>query len=99
MLRRSAWYSLLVSLALAISVSAQVDTATVAGTIRDTSGGVLPGVKVSIVSDATGQRFEVETNSTGIYVSPPLRAGEYVITAAAEGFERSARRAQLDVSQ
>jgi hypothetical protein len=76
-----------------------VGTGTIAGTVRDTSGGVLPGVKVSIVNEATAQRFEVLTNSAGTYVSPPLRAGEYVVTAAGEGFERSARRVPLDVSQ
>ena len=83
----------------ALPVFSQVDTGTIAGTVRDSSGAILLRVKVSIVSDITGQKFEIETNSEGIYVSPPLRAGEYVITAAADGFERAARRAQLDVSQ
>jgi hypothetical protein len=77
----------------------QVDTGTLAGTVRDASGAILPNVKVNIRNDATGQAFDVETNDEGIYVSPPLRAGAYVITATAEGFERAARRAQLDVSQ
>jgi hypothetical protein len=42
---------------------------------------------------------QLRSNHQGIYVSPPLRAGEYTVTVTAKGFESAAKRLQLDVSQ
>jgi hypothetical protein len=50
----------LLSLFLPLILPAQVDTGTLAGTVGDSSGGILPGVKLSVVNEATGQRFDVE---------------------------------------
>src|SRR5262245_9241408 len=78
---------------------AQVDSGTIAGTVRDSSGALLPRARVTVANTGTNQSLDLQTNEEGIYVSPPLRPGQYVITVAAEGFERSAKRLELDVSQ
>ena len=87
-----------ISIGVAI-VAAQVDTGTISGLVRDPSGGGIPGVQVTVRDESTGLATTVSTNPTGLYVSPPLRAGTYVVEALAKGFEASAKRVQLDVSQ
>jgi len=77
---------------------AQVDTGTISGLVRDPSGAAIPRVQVMLKDEATGLTTEVATNQAGLFVSPPLRAGSYVVEVRAKGFETAARRVQLDVS-
>jgi Carboxypeptidase regulatory-like domain len=43
----------------------QVNTATISGTVHDTSGAVLPGASVTIVNQETGISRMVVSNETG----------------------------------
>src|SRR5713226_6062645 len=90
---------LIVLLASTCAALSQVDTGTISGLVRDSSGGGIPAVRVKITDESTGLATEVATNPTGLYVSPPLRAGTYVVEARASGFEAAAKRVQLDLSQ
>jgi hypothetical protein len=67
--------------------AAQTSTATLQGTITDTSGGVLPGVTLKIQSPATGLSRDAVTNTAGVYVFNFLPAGRYVVTAELSGFK------------
>jgi len=78
---------------------AQVDTATLTGVVRDSSGSVLANAKVTVRAEGTGQTVALATGAEGLYVSPPLRPGEYVVEAELAGFEKAAKRVRLDVSQ
>jgi hypothetical protein len=80
-------------------VAAQVDSGTITGAVRDSSGAAIPHAQVVVTNAGTSQAIEVATNNDGIYVSPPLRPGEYVVTVSAQGFEKAAKKLQLDVSQ
>ncbi|MEX2261432.1 MAG: TonB-dependent receptor [Bryobacteraceae bacterium] len=84
---------------LALAALAQVDTGTLSGVVRDSSGAVVPGAKVTITNTGTGQKLEIATRDQGIYVSPPLRPGEYTVEVEAQGFRKMARSLPLDVSQ
>jgi hypothetical protein len=64
----------------------QVTGATLSGTVRDQSGGVLPAANVSIRNVATGVTRAVKTDTAGFYSAPNLLPGSYEITAAAPGF-------------
>jgi outer membrane receptor protein involved in Fe transport len=88
-----------VALALGMPAYSQLDTGTITGTVRDSSSAVLAGAEISVRSVSTNQAVELRSNYQGIYVSPPLRAGEYTVTVTAKGFESAAKRLQLDVSQ
>ncbi|MGH9673272.1 MAG: TonB-dependent receptor domain-containing protein, partial [Bryobacteraceae bacterium] len=79
--------------------NAQVDTGTITGIVRDPSGAGVPSAKIVLRNSDTGIATELSSNTAGLYVSPPLRPGEYVVEAEAQGFERAARRLRLDVSQ
>jgi hypothetical protein len=56
------------------------------GTVRDTSGSVIPNAKVTCVEVGTGFTTNSVTNATGDYVLPNLRPTTYNITAEATGF-------------
>jgi len=84
---------------VSLSLLAQVDTGNISGTVRDAGGAVIARAKVGLRNSATGIRLGVVTNGEGIYVSPPLRAGDYVVEVEATGFDRAARSVELTVSQ
>jgi hypothetical protein len=74
------------ALVLQESVYGQVTGATLSGTVRDQSGGVLPAANISIKNVATGVTRAVKTDTAGFYSAPNLLPGNYDITAAAPGF-------------
>jgi hypothetical protein len=76
---------------LAAAAWGQVSTGTISGTARDSSGAVLPGVKVVVLSEATGISRTVETNSDGQYSAPALSPGNYRVTATRDGFQTEVR--------
>ncbi len=70
----------------ALNVKAQ-DFASVTGIVTDSTGAVIPGAKVVLVSTATNQTYTAETNTEGSYtiVNVPPGPG-YRITISHEGF-------------
>jgi hypothetical protein len=68
-----------------LPVSGFAQEATLAGTVSDSSGAVLPGVAVSAVHEATGNTIESVTDERGSY-RLPARIGSYRITAQLPGF-------------
>src|SRR5437762_8845713 len=71
---------------------AQVNTATISGTLHDTSGAVLPGASVTIVNQETGISRTTITNETGRYSAPALGLGNnYQVTAELPGFQSQVR--------
>jgi len=69
------------------SAPAQVDRATLVGTVRDSTGAVTPRAKVEIVLPETGLRRQVETNSAGAYTLSSLPIGNYSVSVALSGFK------------
>src|SRR5207244_11479953 len=59
--------------------------ATLSGTITDTTGGVLPGVTVTAVNEASGNTFEGVTDGRGVF-EIGVRTGAYRLTAQLQGF-------------
>ncbi len=77
---------LLLCLALvALPTAGYAQDAVLTGTVTDSSGGVLPGVTVTAVNDATGNTFVGVTDGTGSY-RIPARVGAFRITAELPGF-------------
>ncbi|MGH9256787.1 MAG: carboxypeptidase-like regulatory domain-containing protein, partial [Vicinamibacterales bacterium] len=59
--------------------------AVLSGTVADSTGGVLPGVVVRAVHEATGNSFETVTDSGGVY-QLAVRVGVYRVSAELSGF-------------
>jgi outer membrane receptor protein involved in Fe transport len=68
------------------TAAAQTITGTVQGTVTDTSGGVLPGVTVTLRNTETGVERTVVTNEAGFYSAPFVPLGPYTVTATLTGF-------------
>src|SRR6266566_370472 len=62
-------------------------TAQISGTVKDSSGAVLPGVEVTSTQTETGISRTTVTNETGSYVLPNLPLGPYRLQAVLPGFQ------------
>lgn len=80
-------FALLAFTGVATPALAQETTATVVGTVTDTSGGVLPGVTVVLKHLGTGRTYERVTGGEGFYTAPLLPIGDYEITFTLAGFQ------------
>lgn len=80
-------YILLWVLSLSSVVNAQINTATLLGTVKDTSGGVLPEATVTARHVETGITRRVTANQTGEYTISNLQVGRYTVTASFAGFK------------
>src|SRR6476469_9943081 len=79
--------SLLPLLLFACSGWAQVNTATILGTVADPSGAAVASATVTAVNEATGYSRSVVTAKDGSYLIPLLPIGErYRVTIEAQGF-------------
>ena len=65
--------------------------ATLVGTVRDGSGAVVAGAKITVVNTATASVTENVTSSEGAYYIPYLAPGEYRIKVVAPGFKEYVR--------
>jgi hypothetical protein len=74
------------ALLLATPVWAQFDTGSVVGTIRDATGGVLPGVTVTLLNTETGVAATKVTDERGSYEFFTVRPGNYKVSTDLQGF-------------
>ena len=65
---------------------AQIDRATLYGTVKDASGGVLPGATVTVTNIATNVASKVTTANNGAYLVVNLGSGQYIVEAEARGW-------------
>lgn len=66
---------------------AQVSTASINGTVKDSTGAVVPGVSVVLHNLATGVNLATSTNNAGYYVILNIPPGAYVLRVAKNGFK------------
>ena len=59
----------------------------VSGTVKDTTGGVMPGVTVTAMNTVLGTAVTAVTDTQGFYSLPKLPVGRYDITFQIEGFK------------
>lgn len=101
--RRSCQIAATLLLVMALRVagaSAQITAATVSGVVADETGGVLPGVDVTLKNVETGFTRSVGTADDGSYNLPGLPPGMYDVRASRPGFTPAVRSGiQLAVGQ
>jgi Carboxypeptidase regulatory-like domain len=78
-------------LALCPVVLGQTVASQISGTVRDSSGAVLPGVEVKVTNTDTTATRTVVTSETGAYVVPNLPVGPYRLEASLPGFSTYAQ--------
>jgi hypothetical protein len=89
--------ALLLVLCVAPWVSAQASFGRLAGSVFDNTGGVLPGVTVTLKNDLTGQIQTTTTTDTGTFLFPQVQPGVYSVTLALAGF-RTAEFTQVEIN-
>ena len=87
----------LVVLSLLSSSFAQSYRGTISGQVRDASKGVIPGANVTAKSAATGLTRTATTNGSGEFVLAELPAGNYEVTAKAQGLADVTLKALVSV--
>ncbi|HEY7498180.1 MAG TPA: TonB-dependent receptor [Vicinamibacterales bacterium] len=83
------WPQALIVCALVLLPSAamaQFDTATVVGTVRDTSNAVVPEAKVTLTATETGISVVRTSAENGSFEFPAVKPGIYLVTAEKSGF-------------
>ena len=93
---RRVWIWVVAIALVAASALAQVDTGAILGTVRDPSGGVLPGATVTLTHKQTAIATRVTTDARGYYEAVGLAPGTYSVTVTLQGF-RTAARDNVDV--
>src|ERR1041384_2777772 len=84
----------------AAAAFAQLNTGSITGTVTDTSGAVIPGVKVTARNTATNVTRETITSNSGVYTIADLVVGPYEVTFQAPAFKKFVRLGiTLDVTQ
>src|SRR5580765_3026451 len=78
------WF-IAVALSLA-TLSAQIQTGRIAGTVYDPNKAVVPNATVTVTNRDTKISQKVTTSGTGDYVVPSLNPGLYTVSATAAGF-------------
>ena len=64
------------------------DTASITGTVTDSTGAAIPGAQVTISSPALGITRSAKSNGSGDYLFAALPVGAYNISVAATGFKK-----------
>lgn len=64
-------------------------TATLAGTLTDPNGAVIPGASMTLVNEKTAQEQTTHTDSEGQYRFQNLEAGIYTLKSEAMGFSKN----------
>ena len=76
---------------LSAAAAGAQDTGSITGTVKDQSGGVLPGATVTLVNTAVAVNQTAVTNTQGTFIFPLLPAGTYTITVELTGFKKAGK--------
>src|SRR5438874_3314227 len=94
MYRQFMWtLALLALITVATTAHAQVLYGTVAGTVTDSTGAVIPNAGVRAVSNGTGAVLTSQTSRDGTYSINNLLPGSYDVTISANGFSTYEQKA------
>lgn len=78
---------------------AQVATTSLHGVVRDPSGAVIPGAKVTITDTVNHKSLTATADSTGTYGFEQITPSTYTITVSTPGFATQTKEAELLVNQ
>jgi hypothetical protein len=77
---------------LPTTLLAQSYTGKIIGTLKDSSGAVIPRATVTITNQQTDRQEVTVSDLEGRYMSVPLPPGEYRVEASLQGFRGAAKR-------
>ena len=90
---------LLVAILGLASTTGRAQDSRISGTVTDATGGVIPGVEVTVTHLETGVSRQAVTDDSGRYSVPQLFAGNYRVSASMAGFDAQQMELLLDPQQ
>jgi hypothetical protein len=67
----------------------------IVGTVMDSSGASVAGVKVTIVNEETQASREIMADKNGYFVADELPAGSYIVLAEKSGFKKTTKKGNV----
>ncbi len=61
------------------------------GTVKDPSGAVIPGAKITLINTAVRSEYTALSNEEGLYSFPAVAAGQYDLMIEAAGFRNESK--------
>ncbi len=94
-------YSFLLAFLLFLwpGVYAQVNTATLIGSVTDSSGAVVSGAQVTLANSATGLSRTGKSNGDGLYSFEFVSIGSYTVSVTAPGFGTQKQQVELSAAE
>src|ERR1700686_2487740 len=86
-----ALFGLLIFLAATTAAFGQAVTGNISGTVKDSSGAILPDTKVVVLNEDTGTSRTIQTDAAGHYSASSLNLGNYRVTSTHDGFQTQVR--------
>ena len=88
--------SLLIALLCTVTASlAQTPSGTISGTIKDSTGALVPNATITITNKATAIARTLAANAEGLYSAPALAPGDYEVRVEMSGFRTTVRAANV----
>ncbi|WP_174240677.1 TonB-dependent receptor [Granulicella sp. S156] len=79
-------------------LEAQTDTGSVAGTVTDSTGAVIPGANVTATSTDNGLKLTAQSSSSGEFKILAVPRGHYTVLIAAKGFQSQSEAVTITVT-
>jgi hypothetical protein len=103
-MRRPVYYNIviiLIGICLGASVShaQSIITGAVSGTLTDPSGAILPNATVTLTNTGTGDTQSGKTNTSGVYLFPLLKPGDYTVKVELSGFRVAVAKVTVTLGQ
>ncbi len=99
LLQRVRQFVIVWALALVPGLAQAQSTGVIAGVVRDTSGGAVPGATVHVVNEDSKAASDAVSDGQGAYSVTGLAAGRYRVEASLDGFETSVRLVTVAAGQ
>ena len=78
-------------LASAACFAQSTNAGDIRGTVTDSTGAQIPGVKITVTNVETGVSKEFTTNDAGLYDTDSIVTGNYTVTFTKDGFQKLVR--------
>src|SRR5262245_36318278 len=79
-------FMVLLTMIFAVTAAWGAVGGSISGTVKDSSGGVIPGAMLTLTNTALGTQFKTTADSQRLYSFPSLPVGRYELTTEAAGF-------------
>jgi len=78
---------------------AQNATTSLRGTVKDSTGALVPGAAITLTDTANGSVYKATSSSSGTYLFPVISPSHYSIAVTVSGFAEQTKTAELLVNQ